>query len=88
MHNDNGGNNRKIKSNSFTMKLTNFNYNAILNLPTLVSFNNPTTFVSTLNVSGNTTLNNITTCIASLNVSGNTTWNNVQHLQLIQHYKQ
>ncbi len=34
--------------------LTNLNYNAILNPPTLVSFNNPSTFVSTINISGNT----------------------------------
>ena len=42
--------------------------------PTLVSFNNPSTFVSTLNVSGNTlntTLNNATTINSSLNVVGN-----------------
>ena len=36
----------------------------------MVSFNNPSTFISTLNISGNTTLNNATTCISSLNVSG------------------
>ena len=53
--------------------LTNLNYNAILNPPTLVSFNNPSTFISTLNISGNTTLNNATTCRSSLNVSGLTT---------------
>ena len=46
------------------------NYNAILNPPTLVSFNNPSTFVSTLNVSGNTTLNNATTIRTTLNVLG------------------
>jgi hypothetical protein len=50
--------------------LTNLNYNAILNPPTLVSFNNPSTFVSTLNVSGNTTLNNATTIRTTLNVLG------------------
>jgi len=52
--------------------LTNLNYNAILNPPVIVNFNNPSTFVSTLNISGNTTLNNATTCISSLNVSGTT----------------
>ena len=49
--------------------LTSLNYNAILNPPALVSFN-PSTFVSKLNISGNTTLNNATTCMPSLNVSG------------------
>jgi hypothetical protein len=53
--------------------LTNLNYNAILNPPTLVSFNNPSTFVSTLNVSGNTTLNNATTIRTTLNVLGDVT---------------
>ena len=53
--------------------LTNLNYNAILNPPSTVSFNNPSTLISTLNVSGATTLNNATTCISSLNVSGITT---------------
>ncbi len=41
--------------------LTNLNYNAILNPPSIVSFNNPATFISTLNISGRTTLNNATT---------------------------
>jgi hypothetical protein len=50
--------------------LTSLNYNAILNPPTLVSFNNPSTFISTLNISGNTTLNNATTINSSLNVVG------------------
>jgi hypothetical protein len=31
---------------------TNLNYSAISNPPAIVSFNNPATFVSTLNVSG------------------------------------
>ena len=53
--------------------LTNLNYNSILNPPSLVSFNNPSTFISTLNISGRTTLNNISTCLSSLNVSGYTT---------------
>ena len=53
--------------------LTNLNYNAILNPPSIVSFNNPATFISTLNVSGRTTLNNAATLISSLNVSGTTT---------------
>jgi hypothetical protein len=56
--------------------LTNLNYNAITNPPSLISFSYPSTFVSTLNVSENTTLNNITTCRSTLNVSGNTTLNN------------
>jgi hypothetical protein len=44
--------------------LTNLNYNLILNPPSLVSFNNPSTFVSTLNVSGTTTLNHATTFLS------------------------
>jgi len=56
--------------------LSNLNYNAILNPPTLVSFNNPSTFISTLNISGRTTLNNSATCISSLNISGITTFSN------------
>ena len=36
----------------------------------MVSFNSPSTFISTLNVSGTTTLNNAATCLSSLNVSG------------------
>jgi hypothetical protein len=55
--------------------LTNLNYNAITNPPAIVSFNNPATFVSSLNVSGTTTLNNVTTCMSSLNVSGITILN-------------
>jgi hypothetical protein len=42
----------------------------------LVSFNNPSTFVSTSTVSGSTRLNNVTTINLSLNVSGFTTLNN------------
>ncbi len=57
--------------------LTNLNYNAILNPPSIISFNHPSTFVSTLNISGNAILKNITTCISSLNISGNTTLNNI-----------
>jgi hypothetical protein len=57
----------------------------------LVSFNNPSTFVSTLNVSGNTTLNNATTIRTTLNVLGdiNTSGlsvfgiNNLVNLQLV-----
>ncbi len=49
--------------------LTNLNYNAISNPPAIVSFNNPATFVSTLNVSSNTTLNNATTINSTLNVA-------------------
>ena len=64
--------------------LTNLNYNAILNPTAIVSFNNPSTFRSTLNISGNTTLNNATTCMSSLNVSGITTLNNfVYYNQLL-----
>ena len=51
--------------------LTNLNYNAILNPPTLINFNNSSTFQSSLYVSETTTLNNATTCMSSLNVSGN-----------------
>ncbi len=40
--------------------LTNLNYNAILNKPTLIDYNNPAIFMSTLNVSGITVLNNDT----------------------------
>ena len=53
--------------------LTNLNYNAISNPPTIVSFNNPATFVSSLNISGNTIFNGASTHISSLNVSGITT---------------
>jgi hypothetical protein len=60
--------------------LTNFNYYAIiaaiLNLPSIVSLNNPSTLISTLNISENTTLNNITLCRSSLNVSRVTILNN------------
>ena len=52
---------------------TNLNYNAISNPPTIVSFNNPGTFISTLNISGNATLNNATTLNSTLNISGKTT---------------
>ena len=51
--------------------LTNLNYNAILNPPTLINFNNYSTFQSSLFISGNTTFNNATTCMSSLNVAGN-----------------
>ena len=53
--------------------LTNLNYNAILNPPSVISLNNPSTFISTLCVSGNTTFNGSTTHISTLNVSGITT---------------
>ncbi len=53
--------------------ITNLNYNAILNPPSLVCFNNPSTFVSTLNISGTTILNHASTCMAILNVVGNIT---------------
>ncbi len=56
--------------------LTNLNYNSILNPPTSVSLNHPSTFLSTFNVSGNTSLNNSTTINNTLNVSGITTLNN------------
>jgi hypothetical protein len=59
------GNGTALKSN-----------NAITNPPALVNLNAPATFISTLNVSGNTTLNNVTTMNSSLNVSGNTTLSN------------
>ena len=58
--------------------LTNLNYNAISNPPTIVSFNNPGTFVSTLNISGNTTSNNATTLNSTLNISGKTTTQDLQ----------
>ena len=58
--------------------LTNLNYNAISNPPTIVSFNNPATFVSTLNISGNTTINNPATCVSTLNISGKTTTQDLQ----------
>jgi hypothetical protein len=51
--------------------ITNLNYNAILNPPTLINFNNVSTFLSSLNVSGSTILNNTTTINSSLNVVGN-----------------
>ena len=46
--------------------ITNLNYNAISNPPTIISFNNPGTFVSILNISGNATLNNVTTINSTL----------------------
>jgi hypothetical protein len=58
--------------------LTNLNYNAITNPPTIISINNPETFVSTLNISGNATLNNVTTINSTLNVSGKTTTQDLQ----------
>ncbi len=61
--------------------LTSSNYNAITNPPSLVSLNNLSTFVSTLNVSGNTTLNNATTISSSLNVVGNIIFRNYNYLQ-------
>ena len=64
--------------------LTKLNYNAIFNRPTfLVSLNNPSTFISTLTVSGSTILNNSTTINSPLNIlrqltlatsSGNNPW--------------
>ncbi len=45
---------------------TNLNYNAITSPPIIVSFNNPGTFISTLNISGNATLNNATTINSTL----------------------
>ncbi len=53
--------------------LTNLNYNSISNPPTIVSFNNHGTFVSTLNISGNAIFNNATTCVSTLNISGKNT---------------
>ena len=44
-----------------------------MNPPTLISFNNPSTFISTLTVSGTTILNNAATCSSTLNVVGNIT---------------
>ena len=58
--------------------LTNLNYNAISNPPTIISFNNPATFVSTLNISGNATLNNATTINSTLNIIGKTTTQDLQ----------
>ncbi len=49
--------------------LTNLNHNSISNPPAIVSFNNAATFISTLNVSGNTTLNNASPLLSTLNVS-------------------
>ncbi len=51
--------------------LTNSNYNSISNPPSLVSFCNTSTLVSTLNISGTTTLNNTATLLSSLNIVGN-----------------
>jgi hypothetical protein len=48
--------------------LTNLNYNAILNPPAIISYNTPATFLSTLNISGNTTLNNKTIIKGILNI--------------------
>jgi hypothetical protein len=42
----------------------------------LVSFNNPSTFTSTFDVSGRTTLNHSSTCLSSLNISGLSTFSN------------
>ena len=42
--------------------LTNLNYNAILNPPTLISFKIASTFLSSLYVSGTITFKNATTC--------------------------
>ena len=48
--------------------MTNLNYNAILNPPAIISYNTPATFLSTLNISGNTTLNNKTIIKGILNI--------------------
>ncbi len=65
---------------------TNLNYNNIYNPPAIVNLNDPTTFISSFNVSGNTalqgsltvtgatSLRGATTCVSSLNVSGITTF--------------
>ncbi len=53
--------------------LTNLNYNAISNPPTIITFNNPATFASTVNVSSTTILNNATTINTTLNIEGKTT---------------
>ncbi len=58
--------------------LTNLNYNSISNPPAIISFNNPATFISTLNLSGNTTINNSVTLVSTLNVSGKTTTQDLQ----------
>ena len=52
--------------------ITNLNYNAILNSPTIVNLNNPTTFLSSLFVSGNTIFQ-ISKCIYSF-ISINYQW--------------
>ena len=57
--------------------LTNLNYNAITNPPAIVNLNNPTTFVSSLFVSGNSTFQGASTRLSSLNVSGVTTLANI-----------
>ena len=51
--------------------LTNLNYNAITNPPTIPNFNNASTFISSLNVSGNTTFQGASTHLSTLNVVGN-----------------
>jgi hypothetical protein len=50
--------------------LTNLNYNAILNKPTLIDYNNPATFMSTLNVSGITTLQGNLDCGGGIAITG------------------
>jgi hypothetical protein len=52
--------------------LTNLDYNAILNPPAIISYNTPATFLSTLNISGNTTLNNKTIIKGILNIHNGT----------------
>jgi hypothetical protein len=52
--------------------------NARSNPPTMVNFNNPERFVSTLNISGNTTLNNATPINCTLNVSGKSATQDLQ----------
>ncbi len=44
---------------------TNLNYNAILNSPSTVSFNNPSIFISSLNVSRTTTYSNSLTVVGT-----------------------
>jgi hypothetical protein len=46
--------------------LTSLNYNNIFNPPAMPNFNNASTFVSSLNVSGNTTLQGFLTCLSTL----------------------
>jgi hypothetical protein len=45
--------------------LTNLNFSSLYNVPTIPNFNNASTFLSTLNVSGNTILSNVT-CLSTL----------------------